>query len=261
MIYSAGQALRDANAAGRLGLILYAVPGFPDPGTYQAVIDHLAARPSLSVLETTFPVTDRFSGYANTTIRAAHKVASANCDDISVIDHLRAFPKPVILVLYRATFDDYGFEPVLDRCNDTIDGLLFEWDIGPTELYVAPALRREMELIQCAGNWMSPEELDATLALTGDTPLIYLVSAAKTGANLHDVQDLAKVISAIREIKPDAQIAAGFGVATAEHIRELKTLSGLNGIIIGTAFLDVMREGFDATVAYLDGLEPALRIA
>ncbi len=258
---NAGPALREANAAGRLGLILYTIPGFPDPETYEAVTALLAERPSLSILETTFPVTDRFSEYANDTIKNAHRTAAPHAaPGLESVDHLRAFPKPVISVLYRATFEDYRFETVLDHSRGILDGLLFEWDAGPTDTYAVQARARDIELIQCAGNWMSREETEATLALTDDEPLVYLVSASATGAELYDPAELARVVGTIRAIKPDARIAAGFGIGTAGHVKDLQGVSGLHGVIIGTAFLKAMQAGFDAARDFLDSIEPALTL-
>jgi tryptophan synthase alpha subunit len=96
------------------------------------------------------------------------------------------------------------------------------------------------------------------MASAEDEPLIYLVSAAMTGAELFDTKDLRDCVQKVRQLRPAAKILAGFGVRNAEDILRLSDIKELDGVIIGTAFLEIMSEGRNAVSEYLDSLQPAL---
>ncbi len=71
--------IKDANNKRALGLMIYTIPNFPDPETYEKTLSILNQNSYVSIIETTFPVTSKFSEYANLTIRNAHKQASDIC--------------------------------------------------------------------------------------------------------------------------------------------------------------------------------------
>ncbi len=251
-------AVQQANQQGQLALMIYAIPNFPDPETYQEILAVLESHPAVTLIETTLPVSSGFSKYANPLIRQAHTQAVQYGDGSSLLKDLRPFAKPSVLVLYQQTLEAVGYQPLLAQLQGKIDSVLFEWDVPGIANYAQQSVSYGIELIQCAAPDMSDEELHRYLELTGDAPLVYLVSATMTGAKLFDMQDLSVCLEKVKQIRPAAKAVAGFGVRNAADIRRLATIKGLDGVIIGTAFLEIMPKGKNAVREYLDSLQPAL---
>jgi tryptophan synthase alpha subunit len=246
------------NDDGKVALMIYTIPNFPDPETYKKTLDILNQHPSVTIIETTFPVSSKYSKFANQTIRAAHQQAIEYVDGLTVLEELQAFKKPSTYVLYQETFDTLGFETILKKIQGKIDSVLFEWEVDNIESYVSLAEQYEIELIQCAVPEMTSTELAQYISLTEEKPLIYLVSAAMTGADLCSDEELIQCIRETRKHRPQAKIMAGFGISNTDDIKHISRLEGLDGIIIGTAFLEKMSQGIDAVETFLDSLTPAL---
>lgn len=251
-------AVQKANRQGNLALMIYAIPNFPDPETYKEILNLLETHPSVTLIETTLPVSNGFSNFANSVIRNAHTHAVQYGDGISLLKDLRPFTKPSVLVLYQQTLDALGYQPLLAKIQGKIDGVLFEWDAHGMDDYAKQSEAFGIELIQCAATNMSDEELHGYMVLTDDQPLVYLVSAAMTGAELFDMQDLSVCLEKVKQVRPSAKVLAGFGVRSAEDIRRLSSVKGLDGVIIGTAFIEIMSKGKNAVREFLDSLQPAL---
>lgn len=247
------QAMHEANARGRLGLIVYLVPGFPSVAQHDDTLSLLEATPEVSIIETTIPVTGDFSHYANETIRAAHTTGAA------AGGKPRKLTKPSLCVLYQQSVIEAGGPgALLDAHAGLFDGLICEWSNPDEATYVEVGNQRGLEVVQAMGPSTTEEGAQRTLALVRDKGLIYLVSAKMTGAELYSNDALARAIERIRRDRPNAKVAAGFGVSTPEHVRRLAEVDGLDGVIIGTRFIKEMARGFDATKEYLASIVDAL---
>ncbi|WP_437487593.1 tryptophan synthase subunit alpha [Sorangium sp. So ce1014] len=252
------RAIDEANRARRMGLVLYTIPNFPDPGSSRAILDDLCRRPAVSIVETTFAVDDSFSDHANETIRDAHRIASRHESDYRGILSMFPIEKPSLCVLYQRTGHEHTFERVARDMSGRIDGVLLEWNEPEIERYHEAATRAGVELVQCIGPWMPAAELEHLLGFCSRSALLYLMSAPKTGAPLFRREELEETIAIARRLRADIKVAAGFGVRTAADVRELARVEGLDAVIIGTAFLEAARCGPAAASAYLDGIEGAL---
>lgn len=251
-------AIREANRIGNLGLIIYSIPNFPDPETYQSVIASLASNSHVSVLETTFPVADRYSEYANETIRHAHHVALKHGSGLESIDHLRSLSKPKICVLYQATYEDEGFSRILQHSSGNLDGLLFEWEVEKEADFDHQCQQHQIELVHCAGSYMTTAEVDKLASNLPPDPLIYFESAAMTGAKLDDLEEMKRFAKLLKSKRPDFCLAAGFGVKTAEDVKALSEIDELDGVIVGTAFLQAIGDGREKALEYIDDITQAL---
>lgn len=247
-------ALSQANRNNRLGLIVYVVPNFPDPDTYNAIVEVLNQTPAVSVVETTIPVATGFSAHANATIIEAHRTAGLYPGVVPAV----APRQPTLCVLYRATCDELGFRGVLERHRGCFDGLLLEWEEPDGEPYRATASEFGLELIQCIGPWMTRDQVHHLLRQCGPKALVYLMSAPMTGAQLFEPAELARCIDVARSFRPDIVIAAGFGVHGPAEVRRLAGICSLDGVIIGTAFLRAMQRGPAAVRDFLGAVEGAL---
>lgn len=253
-------AVQKANQQGQLALMVYAIPNFPDPETYREILAVLESHPAVTIIETTLPVTGDFSRFANPVIREAHVQAAQFGDGIKLLKTLQPFTKPSVMVLYRQTLEALGFQALMAKFQGRMDGVLFEWDAPGMDDYVQQSAPYGVELIQCAAPDMSDEELRGYMALTEAEPLVYLVSAAMTGAELFDMRDLKVCLEKVKQVRPAAKVVAGFGVRNAADIHRMAAINGLDGVIVGTAFLEIMPKGKDAVREYLDSLQAALRM-
>jgi tryptophan synthase alpha subunit len=253
------QALREANGQGRMGLILYSIPNFPDPTTSRAIHAMLEESDFVSIIETAFPVRGSFSEHANSVIREAHEAAAAHGTDIETLLQSLHFQKPSLCVLYEESVRDHGFEGCVQKMSGKIDAVLLEWSERDHSPYASACRRHDLELVQCVGPWMKPDELKEELSFSARDGIVYLMSAPMTGAKLFAREELSRCIAACKEYRPDLRFAAGFGVREASDVRALQGIPGLDAVIIGTAFLEKMRDGVAAVSSYLRDIEKALR--
>jgi len=248
-------AIADANDNGRLGLILYTIPGFPTVPDYQATLDLLDQTEGVSIVETTIPVETGFSDHANDTIRRAHIQAAS-----SIASGVPPRPaKPALCVLYKSTSDARGFETVLVDTLGQFEGLLLEWAEEDESPYVTTARKHGLELVQCVGPWMDADKIGRIVERSDEEPLIYLMSAPMTGAELFSNQELSSCILETKKHRPAAKVAAGFGIRTGKDVRRLAEIEELDAVIIGTAFLEALDAGLGAAKALLADVEPALK--
>lgn len=246
-------AIQRANDAGRLGLIIYTIPCYPSKAIYNQIIEIIDSMPEISILETTIPVETDFSEHANVTIQDAHQLAAKEYDRETNIQQLLNMDKPILSVLYEASVNSAGFENVLIQYQSAFDGLILEWDEPNGQPYTDTSNQHGMELVECIGPWMTDQKMNDILSRTNDKGMVYLMSAEMTGAGLFPNEELEICIKKIRRIKNDVKIAAGFGISTPEHIRTLKKVSGLDAVIIGTAFLKTAHD-VKLCKAYLEEL-------
>jgi tryptophan synthase alpha subunit len=244
-----------ARHQGRLGLIVYTIPGFPTVDDSDAILRFLQEHDAVSVIENTIPVTHGFSDHANATIRAAHTAAAKNATEAMIYER---WSKPSLCVLYRSTADAVGFEQVCARASGIFDGMILEWSEPNEKPYVEIAARHGIELVQCIGPWHSTERIGEIMQNVRPGGLVYLMSAEMTGADLFPVDTLADCVARARAFRPDIVVAAGFGVRTPAHVRTLATVPGLDGVIIGTEFLRQLEGGAETARRYLDTIIEAL---
>lgn len=255
------EAISAANAQDRLGLIVYAIPNFPTPAVYRAVLHLLVEEQVVSVIETTLPVTGGFSEHANGDIVQAHRLAASYGQAWQALIEELPAGKSLLCVLYRESAEQIGWARLLRSFSGRMAGILPEWHAEQVAPYACSAGSHQVEFVTCVGPWMTEDDIAGHLAYALDQPLVYLMSAAMTGAALYPAAALERTIVTIRQCRPEAKVAAGFGVRTAEDIRRLGTVHGLNAVIVGTAFLQQMRAGPHAVGHYLRSLKGALTYA
>ncbi len=138
------EAIAAADKRDQLGLILYAIPGFPTTAAY-AEIDHiLCGDPDVSVIETTLPVRSRFSSHANATIRRAHRTAAQNLTAEAADGwQLQAAnrTKPRLCVLYREAARVMGLDGAIQSLSGSVSDLLISVDrpLGVLECFLVVA--------------------------------------------------------------------------------------------------------------------------
>lgn len=237
-----GRSVADSVLAGRRGLIVYGIPGFPSAEGWEAVLDLLDRDPAVTIVETTYPVTEGFSSHANATLQRAHAVAARSAGRVRIRGE-----KPSLLVLYRATLGDEAFEAFTSRTASDYEGVVLEWDEPDDEGHYAAAGRAcGVEVIQCVGPWMSAQRIGDLAERADPEGLVYLMSAEMTGAKLFAASRIEDCARATKQARPDVLVAAGFGIRTGEDVRALREAESLDAVIVGTSFIEACERGLAA---------------
>jgi tryptophan synthase alpha subunit len=166
--------------------------------------------------------------------------------------------KPSLCVLYRETYDRHGFDGVLREYGRMFDGVLLEWDEPDSRPYLGAAQDHDIELVQCIGPWHTEKQIRSLMSVAKPNALVYLMSAQMTGAQLFPAADLTECIAKAKSVRPDIKVAAGFGIRTAADVAALHEVRNLDGVIIGTAFLEVAKQGVGAATDYVKEIASAL---
>jgi tryptophan synthase alpha subunit len=199
----------NANKHGRLGLILYATPGYPDVGSYFRILEYLDTLQEVSVIENTFPVPPSFSEYANAAIQNAHRIASDHLAFGDITDDMLKASKPTLCVLYEKTVEQIGFETIFTKHENAIDGFLLEWEPEhPLDAYAAAAKTYGIEFVREIEPQMTHDEIDETLDCIQRPGHIYLVTAAMTGAALFADDNIRECVSYVKRQRPDVTLSA-----------------------------------------------------
>lgn len=252
-------AIGAANEQNRLGLILFAIPGFPDLEGYRAIINMLEQRACVSIIEHTLPV-DHGYETANATIIQAHHTAMRELNEEVSADLLQT-TVPNFLVLYQHTIEAQGLSAFLDVYGSVIDGLVPEWDdLAFIEHNRAALNEFSVECLAVVDTIMSTAEIEAALRFSAEDGLIYLSCSPMTGGELATLESLQTCIRFVKTLRPQATIAAGMGIKSADDIRRLAQLDDLNAVVVGTSFLQNMTTVEQAS-RFIDQLEPALTLS
>jgi tryptophan synthase alpha chain len=144
---------------------------------------------------------------------------------------------PIVAMVSFSIIFKRGTEAFAAACRDHgIDGLILP-DIPLEE---APAIA---EAVRSAGLKTcfliaptSPAERRAAIAKLCDGFIYYLSVSGITGERKALPHDIGPNLQALRKVT-DAPICVGFGISTAEQVREVTTGGGADGAIVGSALV------------------------
>ncbi len=150
---------------------------------------------------------------------------------------------PIILFSYYNPVHAYGVEKFYnDACMAGADGVLIV-DLPPEE---------SDEMTSCWGDndfslisLVAPTTPQSRMNKITDTGsgFVYLVSkTGVTGSGGIDTTDVAKHAELLRGVT-DLPVCVGFGISTADHVREIAKIA--DGIVIGSAFEKLIEDNID----------------
>jgi tryptophan synthase alpha chain len=246
-------------AEGRAALVAYLVAGDPDAEASLAIVKALP-QAGADVIELGMPFTDPMAD--GPAIQAAGlRALAAGATMVKTLDLVRAFRKgddatPIVLMGYYNPIYIYGNERFLaDAKAAGVDGLIIV-DLPPEEdvELCLPALQAGLNFIRLATPTTDDKRLPAVLKNTSG--FVYYVSI--TGITGAAAPDTGKVSEAVARIKRHTKlpIAAGFGVRTAAQARAIA--AGADGVAVGTALVDAVKNSLDANGKATAGTVPAV---
>ena len=159
---------------------------------------------------------------------------------IKTLEMVREFRKddhetPLVLMGYYNPIYRYGPEKFVKDAKDAgVDGLIVV-DVPPEadEELCLPAMEAELNFIRLA----TPTTDDARLpkVLQNTSGFLYYVSVTGiTGVNAPDISDVLANVARIQS-QTDLPIAVGFGVKSAEQVRDIT--AGAAGAVVGSAIV------------------------
>jgi tryptophan synthase alpha chain len=215
-------------AEGRAALVTFTMSGDPDYATSLALAKALP-KAGADVIELGMPFTDPMAD--GPAIQAAGvRALKGGQTLIKTLALVREFRKdndttPIVLMGYYNPIYIYGVDKFLvDAKAAGVDGLIVV-DLPPEE---------DVELCLPA--------LQA--GLNNTSGFVYYVSI--TGITGSAAPDAGKVAAAVGRIKRHTKlpVAVGFGVRNAESARAIA--AGADGVVVGSALVDVLRANLDA---------------
>jgi tryptophan synthase alpha chain len=234
-------------AEGRAALVTFTMSGDPDYATSLELAKALP-KASADLIELGMPFTDPMAD--GVAIQAAGlRALEGGQTLIKTLAMVRDFRKdnddtPIVLMGYYNPIYIYGVDKFLvDAKAAGVDGLIVV-DLPPEEdvELCLPALKAGLNFIRLATPTTDDKRLPAVLNNTSG--FVYYVSIAGiTGAA---APDATKVGAAVARIKRHTKlpVAVGFGVRNAESARAIA--AGADGVVVGSALIDVLRANLDA---------------
>jgi tryptophan synthase alpha chain len=236
----------DLKKEGRAGLVTFLTAGDPDAATSLAILKNLPAA-GADVIELGMPFTDPMAD--GPAIQASSQRALKGGQTLSkTLELIREFRKgdndtPIVLMGYYNPIYIYGVDKFLvDAKAAGVDGLIVV-DLPPEEdaELCLPALKAGLNFIRLATPTTDDKRLPAVLANTSG--FVYYVSI--TGITGTAAPNAARVSDAVARIKRHTSlpVAVGFGVRDAARARSIA--EGADGVVVGSALIDALRETLD----------------
>jgi tryptophan synthase alpha chain len=236
----------DLKKEGRAALVTFLTAGDPDPATSLAILKNLPAA-GADVVELGMPFTDPMAD--GPAIQASSQRALKAGQTLrKTLELIREFRKgdndtPIVLMGYYNPIYIYGVDKfLLDAKAAGVDGLIVV-DLPPEEdaELCLPALKAGLNFIRLATPTTDDKRLPAVLANTSG--FVYYVSI--TGITGTAAPNAARVGDAVARIKRHTSlpVAVGFGVRDAARARAIA--EGADGVVVGSALIDALRETLD----------------
>jgi tryptophan synthase alpha chain len=244
---------------GRAAFVTFVMCGDPDIETSLAIVKALPAA-GADIIELGMPFTDPMAD--GPSIQAAGlRALKAGTTLKKTLDVVRRFREgddrtPIILMGYYNPIYIHGVDKFLvDAKAAGVDGLILV-DMPPEEdeELCIPALKAGLNFIRLATPTTDDKRLPAVLANTSG--FVYYVSV--TGITGSAAADSAKVTQAVTRIKRHTKlpVCVGFGIRTPETARTIAAHA--DGVVVGTAVVDVIRNSLDADNAATPRTVPAV---
>ncbi|MBO6548274.1 MAG: tryptophan synthase subunit alpha [Rhizobiales bacterium] len=245
----------------RGALVTFITAGDP---VYDVSLEILKSLPEAGadVIELGMPFSDPMAD--GPAIQLASERALANGQTmIKTLEMVREFRKtdndtPIVLMGYFNPIYRYGAEKfVADAKEAGVDGLIVV-DVPPEadEELCIPAMNVGLNFIRLATPTTDDERLPMVLQNTSGF-LYYVSVTGITGVNAPDISDVLKNVARI-QAQTDLPIAVGFGVKSAEQVREIT--AGAAGAVVGSAIVREIEANLNEDGSPREGLASRVKM-
>jgi tryptophan synthase alpha chain len=247
-------AIRAANKDGQPALVAYLTAGYPSVEKFRAHLTAVAA--GADVVEIGVPFTDPMAD--GVTIQRASESALKQGVSLKwIIAELGAMQRPaapLVLMSYLNPLLQYGYQRLaadavrVGVCGFIVPDLPF--DEGES-LRAALAVEG-LALIQMVTPVTLPQRMAQVCAASQG--FVYAVTmTGTTGRNVSVPSDVLDYLARVRAASK-VPVCAGFGIRAREQV--LKLRGHVEGVVVGSALVEVLERGEDPTV-WLAGLRTA----
>ncbi|MDP6831758.1 MAG: tryptophan synthase subunit alpha [Alphaproteobacteria bacterium] len=235
---------------GRAALVTYIMSGDPDLETSAKIIAGLPGA-GADIIELGMAFTDPMADGPSIQVAGlrALKAGITLRKTLAMAAEFRRQDSetPIVLMGYYNPIHAFGVPEFLAAAKASgIDGLIIV-DLPPEEdeELCLPALEAGLSFIRLATPTTDDNRLPAVLANTSG--FVYYVSyAGITGAASADADTVATSVARIQK-HTDLPVAVGFGIRTPDQARGIASVA--DGVVVGTAFIDALRDSLDDTGA------------
>ena len=254
------EAFQKAKAQGNGVLVGYIMAGDPTPELTPKIADALI-RGSVDILELGLPFSDPIAD--GPTIQAASvRALAAETTPLKVLEIAKEIrlnhDVPIVIMTYYNLVFRLGLERFCVKAKECrVDGLIIP-DLPVEEAgdYKAAAAKFGLDTVFLAAPSTSEKRLSGIVECSSG--FLYLVSHfGVTGAQ---TQIENSTINLIKKVLPftagKIPLAVGFGVSKPEHVKSIIE-AGADGVIVGSAFINIMQKHKGNSVAMLKELEAA----
>ena len=231
---------------GRAALVTYIMSGDPDLETSAKIISGLPAA-GADIIELGMAFTDPMADGPSIQLAGLRALDAGITlrKTLAMAANFRQHDTetPIVLMGYYNPIHAMGVQEFLAAASASgIDGLIIV-DLPPEEdaELCLPAIEAGLSFIRLATPTTDEKRLPAVIANTSG--FVYYVSyAGITGAGAADADTVAAALARIQD-HTDLPIAVGFGIRTPEQAKGIASVA--DGAVVGTAFIDVLRDSLD----------------
>ncbi len=236
----------ELKAAKRAGLVTFVTAGDPDPDTGFEVLKTLA-NAGADIIELGMPFSDPMADGPAIQVASQRALGSGmtlrktlkQVEDYRNVDNTT----PIILMGYYNPIYHYGPEVFLDDALEAgVDGLIIvDLPAEEDDELCHPAMARGISWIRLATPTTDDERLPRVLS--NNSGFVYYVSIlGVTGTASASSEQIQTAVDRLKR-HTDLPIAVGFGIKTAEQVREVGQIA--DAVVVGSAVVNVIRDNLN----------------
>jgi tryptophan synthase alpha subunit len=247
--------IKKCNYNKNLSIIIYTILGYPDRFASIEALKILKDN-DITVFETALPLCQGYSPSLSESIISAHQIACIN--EISHEDVFEIYSKfrPNLFIIHEGT-EYSSVEELLKKMKNRVDAILFPWNEKEIEKNVRICNYSGIKVVQEISPMMNRKEIKKIINYIDG--LVYLTAANKTGGKLYKKDKISSTIEIIKSIRTDIPVCCGFGLKNIEDVKEIGSIKGCDGVIIGTAILDILKKGLKTFEQYVNAIMDAAK--
>lgn len=240
---------------GRPGLVTFIAAGDPDQATCQALLDALPAA-GADIIELGMPFTDPMAD-GPAIQEASLRALNAGASLAKTLDMVRGFrtqnkETPIVLMGYYNPIYIWGAERFAkDAVAAGVDGIIIV-DLPPEEAGEMVPHAKAAGLDFIVLTTPTTDDIRLPTVLANASGFVYYVSiAGVTGAAAAKSSDVKVAVERIRR-HTDLPIAVGFGIKTAENVRDVGMCA--DAAVVGSAIVSKLAAQLDPSNRAMPGL-------
>jgi tryptophan synthase alpha chain len=238
-------AIRAAAAQGEPALVAFLTAGFPSRDKFRQHLQAVAA--GADVVEIGVPFTDPMADGV-TIQRSSHAALAQGVSLRWIFSELEAMPRlktPLLLMSYLNPLLAFGIKHLADAAtNAGVSGFIVpDLPLDESAEMRAALDARGIALVQMVTPVTKPERMKQLCA--GSQGFVYAVTmTGTTGKNVAVPTEVVHYLDRVRELA-SVPVCAGFGIRSREQVELLR--GHVDGVVIGSALVEVLERGEDAT--------------